>query len=152
MALANMTQEETNKRNRETCAYIAHNLEMVASGQLVRCDECGEVFDLYNDVDEEWEHGDACPHCGEECYPEQLSIYEWLDEALDITYTMSSDGEMLGACVMVACGGPNIYVNTHECEVQLFWWGDKASYPIHRDACDALDDALREYFEYAKTA
>ena len=152
MTLANMTAEETKKQNTETCKYIAHNLEAVASGQLVRCDECGDVFDMYNVVDEEWQTGVACPHCGEECYPEELSIYEWLDDALDITYTMDSLGEMRGASVMVTCGGPNIYVNTLHMRVELYWWGDKADYPILRDACEALDEALQESFEAVKAS
>lgn len=150
MALANMTAEETKNHNVDTCKHIAHELEAFANGQIVRCDECGETFDIYNDVPTEWETGDACPHCGGECYPEELSAFDWLDDALDITFTMGSDGEMRGARVAVTLGGPNIYVDTFRARVELFWWGDCADWGISNEACEALDEALRECFEMAK--
>lgn len=149
MALANMTQEETNKHNEDYCRHIAHELEYYANGQMWRCEECGEVFNDYENG-EEW-NGETCPHCGEECDFEQMSCFDWLDDALDITYTMSNDGRMLGARVMVAFGGPSIYVDTFREEVALYWWCDRATWPIRREACEELDNYLIEYFEIAKS-
>ena len=79
-------------------------------------------------------------------------MYDWLEDALDISYMMNSAGQMMGASVLVAFGGPNIYVDTHDMRVKLYWWGDRAEWGISRDACDALDEALVECFEAAKAS
>ena len=71
-----------------------------------------------------------------------INAYDYLQDALDIQYIVTGSGEYLGARVLVAFGGPNIWINTqHEC-VEGYWWGDSAkayfSYNI------GLDDALEE--------
>ena len=100
MTLAGMTAEETKQYNTEHCRRIAERLEAVASGQVWRCEECGEEFDELEGGDE-WD-GETCPHCGAaDCF-EQVGMYDWLDDALDYTFTMDSKGRMLGARVMVA--------------------------------------------------
>jgi hypothetical protein len=53
--------------------------------------------------------------------------YDWLNDALDIEYIIGSDREtVLGARILVAFGGPNIWVNTRTNEVEGHWWGDSA--------------------------
>ena len=148
MTLANMTLEETKKQNTEHCRHIADTLYNFAHGNMAKCDECGEVFNVLEDDYD----GDRCPHCGEVCDPCELDLYDWLEDALDIEYCMSSAGYMLGARVLVAFGGPSIYVDTRECEVKLYWWTDRASAWIDRETCQALDDVLEECFEVAKAS
>ena len=45
MALAGMTQEQTNKENRDHCKRIAETLELYANGDAYKCPECGEVYE-----------------------------------------------------------------------------------------------------------
>ena len=45
---------------------------------------------------------------------------------------------------MVAFGGPTIYIDSATRAVELYWWTDRASYPISRDAADALDEWAQE--------
>ena len=75
-----------------------------------------------------------------------MSIYDWLQDALDIEYVVSSDREYRACRIMVTCGGPNIYVDTRSGSVELYWWSDRASYPLSSSACFALDEALQELY------
>lgn len=52
--------------------------------------------------------------------------FDWLQDALDIEYIVNSKKEFLGARVLVAFGGPNIWVNTRTNTVEGYWWTDKA--------------------------
>ena len=44
---------------------------------------------------------------------------------------------------MITCGGPNIYINTNNKRVELYWWGDTAYAALSDRAVDAID----AYFE-----
>lgn len=147
MALANMTQEETNVANREHCRRIAEELEAYASGDIYRCPECGQHCNV---EEEENENGETIYKCSCGCVseyePEQMSLYDWAEDILDIEYRCGSDKAYRSVCVMVTWGGPNIYVDTATKQVELYWWGDRASYPISCDAAAALDDWAEEYW------
>jgi hypothetical protein len=73
---------------------------------------------------------------------DDFSAYDYLADALDIEYIVSSKGEYLGARVLVAFGGPNIWVNTRTHTVEGHWWGDSA-YASFTDGI-GLDEALNE--------
>lgn len=73
---------------------------------------------------------------------EDFTAYDYLADALDIEYIVSSKGEYLGARVLVAFGGPNIWVNIRTHTVEGHWWGDSAYAPFTDNI--GLDDALRE--------
>lgn len=73
---------------------------------------------------------------------EPMSAYDYLQDALDIEYIVNSKGEYLGARVLVAFGGPNIWVNTRTGTVEGAWWGDHATASFNDSI--GLDDALSE--------
>lgn len=75
---------------------------------------------------------------------EAMSAFDYLQDALDIEYIVSSKKEYLGARVLVAFGGPNIWVNTRTNKVEGYWWGDSASASFTDSI--GLDDALSELF------
>lgn len=77
---------------------------------------------------------------------EIISGYEYLRDALDIEYIVSKDKEYLGARILVAFGGPNIWVNTRTKTVELSWWGTTATACYVNDGMD-LDDACAELWE-----
>lgn len=56
--------------------------------------------------DAEWVKTYKEEHDGEE-----PSAYDWLEDVLDIEYIVGGDGEYRGARVLVAFGGPNIWVD-----------------------------------------
>jgi hypothetical protein len=146
MALANMTQEETNKYNWEHCKRIAEELEEYASGNIYRCPECGD----HCNMEEENENGNIIYKCSCGCIteyePEQLNLYDWAEDILDIEYRCNSRKEYGSVRILVAYGGPNIYIDTASESVELYWGTDRASYDIGRDTAAALDEWAEEYF------
>lgn len=83
--------------------------------------------------------GDEVNHDGE-----PMSAFDYLADALDIEYIVSSKKEYLGARVLVAFGGPNIWINTRTSTVEGYWWGEASTAGF--DDCIGLDEALEELF------
>jgi hypothetical protein len=73
---------------------------------------------------------------------EAMSAFDYLADALDIEYIVNGKGEYLGARVLVAFGGPNIWINTRTCVVEGSWWADRADASFTDNI--GLDDALSE--------
>ena len=74
-----------------------------------------------------------------------VSPYDYLQDALDIEYVCNSQREYLGARVLVAFGGPNIWINTRTKQVEGYWWGSQCIWGYTNDAM-GLDDALNDLF------
>lgn len=132
--------------NRQHCKRIAEDIEDYYNGLVYRCPECGEIITVPADWSGEKY---KCPDCdtvhdGDDL--EQLSLYDYFDDVLDIEYRIGSDRQLRSVQIMVAWGGPNIYIDTATEQVELYWWGNRASYPIDSDACNAIDDIFNEYF------
>lgn len=139
-------QERTDRENRETCRRIAKELEAHEAGRVYRCPECGQTFeceDLYEleREAEDWPGYIYALPCGCETTtePEQMSLYDYFEDCLDIEYRCDGRREYRSVCIMVACGGPNIYVDTESKAVELYWWGDRASYSLLPDTVEAVD-------------
>lgn len=73
---------------------------------------------------------------------EEMSAFDYLQGALDIEYIVNSKGEYLGARVLVAFGGPNIWINTRTNTVEGYWW-DESARASFEDGI-GLDEALSE--------
>lgn len=134
-------QQHENDRH---CQRIAEELENYCAGTVYRCPECNEIFTAPEDCEVY-----RCPDCGHVANIdeyEQQSIYDFLEDCLDIEYRMSSRHELRSVQIMVAFGGPNIYIDTGSNKVELYWWGDRASYPISSDAAEELDAWAEELF------
>lgn len=140
------SQEKTDCENRNHCKNIADDLESYANGLVYKCPECGETFEMpVASVGDKYK----CPCChtvNEVDDFEQLSLYDYFEDALDIEFCIGSDKSYRSVQIMVAWGGPNIYINTGSKSVELYWWGDHATYPIDRDACDEIDAWAEEYY------
>ena len=52
-------------------------------------------------------------------------------EVYDVKYIVGNDGEFQDCILMVAGGGPNIWIDTWSQEVQGFWGSDKVALPIY---------------------
>lgn len=91
---------------------------------------------LTNPPWDEWNEGRDIDNEGE------FSAFDYLQDALDIEYIVNGKGEYLGARVLVAFGGPNIWIDTRRFVVDGYWWSDKASAPFIDNL--GLDDALSE--------
>ena len=76
----------------------------------------------------------------------QETASEWMEGTYDIRYYVNMDKCYLGAEILVAGGGPTIWVNTYTREVEGYWGGDKVREPF-ADSLE-LDDYCEEMYGY----
>jgi hypothetical protein len=69
---------------------------------------------------------------------------KWMEGTYDIRYLIAADKSYLGAEIMVAGGGPTIWVDTWDKEVKGYWGGDRVSEPFIDNL--GLDDYCEELF------
>lgn len=125
--------------NTANCKSIVDDLESIVNVELFT-DENGDLYDLKK-IDK----------CVQDEYIERMeleeySLYDYFEDVLDIKYLVDSQREYAGIELLVAFGGPNIYVSTISGKVELFWWGDYASWNIPGYVQDALNEFGEELF------
>jgi len=125
-----MTNSET--RLREQVLSIINNIE---NGVVVTQQD---IDDGYYDEDQ-YQDGDI------------ISGFDYLADALDIEYTISSTGEYRGSRILVAFGGPNIWINTGLSLVEASWWGESVMIHFHSDAM-GIDETCEELFQCSDLA
>ena len=143
----------TNDKNYEYCKAIADDLEKVASGDYFMHE--GKLFPLDTDdfsevkgchYDEEnamYIMADGEELCEGDVHP--ADIFEWLgDNIYDVEYTIGREKDYRGVRLMIACGGPNIYLNTRTGDVELYWWNESERYPMSSDVVNAIDSIYEE--------
>ena len=135
------------EENIRHCKAIARDVDAFASGDVRTCPECGEM--IYRD---DWNYvGDVfrCPECGHvddtDNY-EMKTIWDYLNDVYNVEFRVDSSKELRSVQIMVACGGPNIYLDTASRDVELYWWTERARWPLSSDAVEALDDWAEEYW------
>ena len=69
---------------------------------------------------------------------------DWMEGIYDIRYIVDSQKKYLGAKLMVAGGGPTIWVNTHTNEVEGYWGGDRVTWSFMDNL--GLDDYCEEMY------
>lgn len=131
--------------NRTHCKHIAEKAEAYAAGDVHRCPECSTEIHFPDNVGDKFK----CPHCHEVNDVddwEQLSIWDYMNDILDIDFIVSRDREYRSCKICVAWGGPNIYIDTASAYVKLYWWTEYAEYPLSYAARDAIDEWAKEYW------
>lgn len=75
--------------------------------------------------------------------PEQMSITDYInDNSLgDIRFEVDGKMELYGGKVLLAFGGPNIWL--HDDEIRGYWGGDTETWSL----CSDARDALMEFFQ-----
>ena len=68
----------------------------------------------------------------------------WREGVYDIRYIVDSEKKYLGAMLMVAGGGPTIWVNTWTKEVEGYWGGDRVTWSFRDEI--GLDDYNEEMY------
>ena len=71
----------------------------------------------------------------------QETASDWMMGTYDIRYLVNRDKQYLGAEILVAGGGPTIWVDLWDQEVKGYWGRDRFTVPF----CDTLD--LNDYCE-----
>ena len=75
---------------------------------------------------------------------EQASVASWMDGVYDIEWITYQDKTYKAARLLVAGGGPNIWVNLQDMNVEGYWGGDKVTEPFIDNL--GLDDYLEELY------
>lgn len=130
-------------QNYETCKTIANEIEAFTERKMYRCPLCRTTFkwddDCFNVETAEY----SCKSCNEvldESDLEALNVYDYLSDCCyDVEYRIDGNGNFKSVEIMVAAGGPNIYVDTGYRKVKLYWWNQRAEYPLSSDACNEID-------------
>lgn len=146
--------EKIYNENRNYCKSIAEDIDLYVNGDGYKCPDCGSVhpFEEYEANEHENENGLTayyCPYCDaeiEESELESISIYDYFDDIFDIEYRIGSNKEYRSVCVMIACGGPNIYIDTATKNVEFYCWSERASYPLSLEAVNEIDNYFEELF------
>lgn len=73
---------------------------------------------------------------------EEMTAFDYLSGALDIEYIIDRKGNCIGGRILIAFGGPNIWIDTRRGMVDGYWWGESAS-ASYEDSI-GLEDALEE--------
>lgn len=81
-----------------------------------------------------------------DCPDAIMSGWDYLSDVLDIEYRVNSDGLYRSAKIMVAYGGPTIWVDFLTKEVNLYWWGTTATGHFSIDAM-GIEQALQDLWE-----
>ena len=68
----------------------------------------------------------------------------WMEGVYDIRYIVDSEKKYLGAMLMVAGGGPTIWVNTWTNEVEGYWGGARVTWSFRDEI--GLDDYNEEMY------
>ena len=135
--------------NTAHCKHIAEKLDAYVNSEVRRCPDCGEEIHR-TDWDEV---GDLfrCPECGAVGDPDWwdvLSVWDYLSDVYNVEFRTNGKkaDDLRSVQIMVACGGPNIYLDTASGDVELYWWSDRARWPMSRAAVEALDEWAAEYW------
>ena len=124
--------------------YFIHNGELFPIDESDFCKEEGctiQQENIFGDI-----HTFYVMPDGEKIFEGDLEIAtigDYFNDFYDVNYVVDSDKKYKACRVLVAYGGPNIYIDTWDGQVQLEWWGEHAEAHIPNDLCEQID----EFFE-----
>ena len=98
--------------------------------QLVRM--CKNIADSITNPVDNSEHG------------EEASVASWMQDVYDIRYIVDREKRYYSAELLVAGGGPTIWVNLSTKEVEGYWGSDRVNEPFIDNL--GLDDYLEELY------
>lgn len=137
--------EKDSRENWKTCKHIANELECYIDGNYHTCPDCGNTVYIPDSVGNKFK----CPDCGTvndvEDF-EQLGIWDYMNDILDLEYLVTSQKEFSAVKILVAYGGPNIYISTISGAVELYWWTQSEKYYLRSDVIDAVNDWAEDYY------
>jgi RES domain-containing protein len=74
-----------------------------------------------------------------------ITASDWMEGVYDIEWITYQDKTYKSARLMVAGGGPSIWVNLQRNVVQGYWWGDYCEHSFQDNI--GLDEYLEEIFD-----
>ena len=101
------------------------------------------VLSIINTMNHGYDGYSTEDECGE-----YQDAFKYLEDVLDIEWVLNSDKTLKGARLLVAFGGPNIWINTVKGTVEGHWWGDSFTdtYNTESEFARDLEDALETIY------
>jgi hypothetical protein len=75
---------------------------------------------------------------------EDASVASWMEDVYDIRYIVDREKRYYSAELLVAGGGPTIWVNLNTKEVEGYWGGDRVTEPFIDNL--GLDDYMEDMY------
>ena len=86
-----------------------------------------------------------CKNIADQITDGKEDAHKWIEGVYDIEWITHQDKTYKSARLMVAGGGPSIWVNLQRNVVQGYWWGDYCEH--HFSDQIGLDEYLQEIFD-----
>ena len=83
-----------------------------------------------------------CKEIAEDITAGREDVHRWMEGVYTIDWITTQDHRYKNAQLLVAGGGPNIWVNTQTKTVDGYWWGDTCKVPFEDNI--GLDEHLEE--------
>ena len=141
--------------NRET-GQIADSFDDLAEALDVPARVLDEMLTLAariesGDIDPDDAHLIETPPTREEILGdwEPASAMTYLSDVLSTRYTVSGRGadDYISVEVAIAIGGPNVWINTAEKQLEVYWGGAPEVRSLPYSFCEAIDEAAAELWE-----
>lgn len=146
-----------NEENWKDCKNISDKMDRIIDGYFKNID--GEAVEVLTDADGYYylEH-DGIFYCeqGHKRYfdddvedidsLDDYTLFEYFADVLDYSYIVNHDKSFRAVRVLVAYGGPNIYIDTFSGKVELYWWSEYAEYTLRSDVIEAINDYFEEIY------
>lgn len=72
------------------------------------------------------------------------TLYEYISDALEIEYTKSLSGNLKGVNILVAFGGPNIYINTGTGKIEAYNAGEYDYVRLTPEVSEELEEIIND--------
>jgi hypothetical protein len=82
---------------------------------------------------------------------EDLPGYLSSNQIMEVKYILDDNLDYVGSQLLVAFGGPNIWIDTQYKTVSGYWWGDDVIRAYWEDFI-GLDDHIKELYECSKSS
>ena len=89
-----------------------------------------------------------CKEIAEDITAGREDVHRWMEGVYTIDWITTQDHKYKDAQLLVAGGGPNIWVNTQTKTVDGYWWGDTCKVPFEDNL--GLDEYLEELHASSK--
>lgn len=73
-------------------------------------------------------------------------FYTYFGDVLDVDYRVSRNKTYKGVCLLLACGGPTIWLDTYERKLKGHWGGDEEALHVNSDVCEMIDQYFEEIY------
>ena len=128
-------RDKFSQENLERCKYLAEKIDAIHDGLAYHSpDDYDDVIvvDDFDDVPAD---------------VDEVTLGEFLADNYNVEYRVGQNLDLRSVSIMLACGGPNIWVDTDSGCVELYWGTEHEQYPISWGARQEIEDYFSDEFD-----